>query len=66
MQSKSLDVNCSTCGNQFVITSTLAEEKYQVENCHLCHTAYTHKKTKHENSSTKNFYKKYQDFSDVL
>ena len=56
-------VNCAGCGNVMKLSGAFREEKFTVESCFKCHSAYTGKRTVSDTGAVEKFNKKFAGFT---
>ena len=54
------DVTCAGCGNQMVLRSAFHDQKFTVESCFKCHTAYTGKRQVSDTGAVEKFKNKFK------
>lgn len=58
-------INCSGCGNTFTLSGAYYSNKFTVEQCSNCHTAYTGKRRMVGAGAVEKFNKKFGAFSSL-
>ena len=58
-------VNCSGCGNSLTLVGSYYTDKFTVEQCHKCHSAYTGKRRMVGAGAVEKFNKKFGAFSSI-